>query len=243
MHQQTRTPRGDAPRQGRATAPTDHERALADARPRRRRRTAGALARRAGHRRPTTPSSRRPRAPSETWDVRSPRAPAGTLEPELDRGPVRRRPGDRARRAAVAARRASTTRGRGRPQPDDGLARRRCSTTATATPTRSPQMARGLPDRRARGFAYDGAWADLDEGIGAASWPSTSARRLSRSTRPSDRRRGGDDAGLGVGGLDLLAGDAEQVHDRVEVGHVDRRVGGVAGPRAWRCRRCRGRRR
>ena len=28
----------------------------------------------------------------------------------------------------------------------------------------------------------------------------------------------------GVGGLDLLAADAEQVHDRVQVGHVDRRV-------------------
>ena len=79
--------------------------------------------------------------------------------------------------------------------------------------------------------------------------------RLPRRRRPDGRLDGsdggsrGDDAGLGVGGLDLLAGDAEQVHDRVEVGHVDRRVGGVADDRlgvvgdarARRRRACRGR--
>ena len=93
--------------------------------------------------------------------------------------------------------------------------------------------ARGFPDGALAVFSCSGAWAD---------WPRRSATRvvafhvgqgLSRVARPVPAQTGG--AGVTMPSARrrrprLLAGDAEQVHDRVEVGHVDRGVGGLAAP-------------
>ena len=97
-------------------------------------------------------------------------------------------------------------------------------------------LVEGYPPGSLSVFGVDVPWAELTPetvtGRLLGFWPGAS-----RPTRRRAQPSGGDgvvNPASSVGRLDLLAADAEQVHDRVEVGHVDRRVGRLAAPPAWR---------
>src|SRR3954453_8915747 len=82
-------------------------------------------------------------------------------------------------------------------------------------------MAVGFPTGALAWFEVQGGWGELE--LASARLVGFHAPSVG-GVRCSQRRGGGDQPVLEVERLDLLAGDPEEVHDRVEVGHVDGRV-------------------